>query len=181
MSGMKTPVINTKRLILRPLSYNDAGEVFLLRSNEEIHRYLLRPLAKTIEDARAFIERINEGNAKGEILYWGAQLKGESRIIGTVCLWKINLTKLRAETGYELMPAFQGKGYAAEALAAALDYGFNSIKLSAIEAEVSPENERSISLLKKFNFVLPGKTPEQVVEEGGATVIYELNSEKFRS
>ena len=40
----------------------------------------------------------------------------------------------RAEIGYALHPAYQGKGLMNEALNALLDYGFRVMKLHSVEA-----------------------------------------------
>jgi ribosomal-protein-alanine N-acetyltransferase len=40
-----------------------------------------------------------------------------------------------------------------EAVNAAIDYGFNTMKLHSIEAQTNPHNEASIGLLKKVGFV----------------------------
>jgi ribosomal-protein-alanine N-acetyltransferase len=40
-----------------------------------------------------------------------------------------------------------------EAVSAAIAYGFNTMKLHTIEAQVNPNNEASIGLLKKCGFV----------------------------
>lgn len=146
------PVLTTERLVLRPLTYADENEVFYLRSDLEIHKYLYRPIAKTIDDARAFIDRVNKGFEDCTIIYWGICLKDEPKIIGTVCLWKISQELEQAETGYELMPLYQGKGYIQEAFAAVLNYAFNVLELKTIEAEVIPGNVKSVGLLKRFGF-----------------------------
>lgn len=146
------PVITTERLVLRPLTYADENEIFYLRSDLEIHTYLDRPLAQSLDDARAFIDRVTKGFENCNILYWGICLKDELKIIGTVCLWKISAELEQAETGYELMLQYRGKGYIQEALKAVLDYGFNILNLKTIEAEVSPGNAKSVGLLKGFGF-----------------------------
>ena len=46
------PVLETERYILRQLSLSDDNEIFILRSDKEVNKYLDRPIAKTIEDAK---------------------------------------------------------------------------------------------------------------------------------
>ena len=175
------PVIQTDRLLLRPLSYADENEIFYLRSDEEIHKYLDRPFAKTIEDARAFIDRVTCGFINGNILYWGICIKGEEKIIGTVCLWKISMELRQAETGYELMQKYQGKGYIQEAFAAILKYAFEELELEIIEAELSPENLKSAGLLKRFNFLPFNKLNITIPPDGHSldTVFYKLEKNQY--
>jgi len=58
----------------------------------------------------------------------------------------------QAEIGYTLSPAFQGKGYAIEAVKAILDYLFSKLKKHRITASVDPDNIKSIRLLENVGF-----------------------------
>ena len=53
---MPFPNIATERLSLRQLKIEDENEIFVLRSDERILKYLDLPIAKTIDDASNFIE-----------------------------------------------------------------------------------------------------------------------------
>ncbi|MBK7227389.1 MAG: GNAT family N-acetyltransferase, partial [Ignavibacteriales bacterium] len=75
------------------------------------------------------------------------------RLIGSICLWNLSREENKAEIGYELLPDFQGKGIAQEAMLAVLDCGFNIMLLNKIEAYTHKENSSSIKLLEKFTFV----------------------------
>jgi ribosomal-protein-alanine N-acetyltransferase len=68
-------------------------------------------------------------------------------------LWNISREENKAEVGYELLPDFQGKGIAQEAMLVVLDYGFNIMLLNKIEAYTHKENSASQKLLEKFGFV----------------------------
>src|SRR5271169_4733940 len=119
------PNLTTERLVLRQLIAEDETAIFKLRSDESIAKFLTRPLCKTIEEARAFITKINTGISNNEWLYWTLTLKNNNELIGTICLWNISREHARAEVGFELLPDFQGKGFMQEALTRVLDYGFN--------------------------------------------------------
>jgi ribosomal-protein-alanine N-acetyltransferase len=45
-------VLETERFTLRQLTLKDDNEILILRSYKEVNRYLDRPIAKTIEDAK---------------------------------------------------------------------------------------------------------------------------------
>ena len=148
------PKLYTERLCLRQLSMKDENEVFLLRSDETVNKYLNRQPAKSIEDARRHIERLNEGFAKKESIIWAITEKNSDNLLGSVCLWKISAENLKAEIGYELLPAQQGRGIMQEALPPVIKYGFEKMKLRSIEAELSPQNIKSIKLLENNGFTL---------------------------
>ncbi|MCP6379763.1 GNAT family N-acetyltransferase, partial [Klebsiella pneumoniae] len=84
-----------------------------------------------INDARYFIDAINEGIASKDWLYWAMILKGTQQLIGTICLWHFSNDKTTAEIGYELHPDFQGKGLMNEAIQTIIDYGFTTLQLTA--------------------------------------------------
>ena len=57
------------------------------------------------------------------------------------------------ELGFCIVPAFRGQGYALEACAAALRYGFEELELPAVRAVVRRDNEASLRLCKRLGFV----------------------------
>src|SRR5512139_4221472 len=150
---MPFPDLSTEHLLLRQLSLRDECEIFALRSDEEVNRYLNRQRAQTIEDARAFIDNIIKGMAKNDWVMWAVTQKGDPSLIGTICLWNIIVHKAQAEIGYELLPGFQGKGIMQEAIPRVIRYAFEDMALRSIVAVLEPENLRSVKLLQKHNFV----------------------------
>jgi ribosomal-protein-alanine N-acetyltransferase len=146
------PNLTTARLLLRQLNAGDDNEIFRLRSNDSVNKYLNRPKANSIDEARAFINKINNGIQNNESLYWGITHKENSTLIGTICLWNISKENGTADIGYELIPEYQGKGIMQEALLKVAEFGFNILKLKAIEACTHPGNEGSIKLLTKNDF-----------------------------
>ena len=147
------PSLTTERLLLRQLQPSDDKAIFALRSNEAVNTYIQRPLSNNIDDARYFITSITEGVNNKEWLYWAMILKDTQQLVGTICLWHFSDDKSTAEIGYELHPSYQGKGLMDEALKGIINYGFNILQLTTIEAYTQPANERSIKLLEKNNFV----------------------------
>jgi ribosomal-protein-alanine N-acetyltransferase len=141
------PVLTTERFVLRPLEIKDAKEIFLLRSDEMINRFLDRKRAKSLEDARQFIQKITDGMAKGEAIFWVIALKDNLQFTGTICLWNLSYEKSSAEVGFELLPAFHGKKIIQEVLPKIIEYGFGIMKLKEILGEVDPGNLFSIRLL----------------------------------
>jgi ribosomal-protein-alanine N-acetyltransferase len=87
-----------------------------------------------------------------ECIDWAITFKDDSRLIGLICLWNISRKEYKAEVGYELLSAFQGKGITQEALLEVIKFGFDVMKLQKIEAYTHRENIKSTKLLEKFNF-----------------------------
>ena len=170
------PTISTERLNLRQLMAEDEEDILKLRADESVSRYISRIPYKTIEEARAFITKINNGINEQGWLYWAITLKGQKNVIGTLCLWNFSKDNFRAEIGYELRPEFQGQGYGQEAVAAAVALCFNQLKLHSIEAVVYPDNAASIKLLERNGFVREGYFKEKDFFDGKFidTAIYSL-------
>jgi len=62
----------------------------------------------------------------------------------------------RANIGYDLQKAHWNKGYITETLKAIIDFGFFSMEINRIEAEVMQENASSERVLEKLGFVREG-------------------------
>jgi ribosomal-protein-alanine N-acetyltransferase len=173
ITALSYRTFETERLFLRRLVSGDANEIFKLRSNAIHNRDIDRPLASSIDDAKVFIDRIDSIVTKGEGWFWAISLKGETALAGTIGIWNFDEENNKAETGYELLDAYQGKGIMQEALAKVLSFSLAEAGFSKIEAWTHPENARSIALLKKFNFQRD-HTAEQLKPAGANELIYSL-------
>ena len=146
------PILATERLILRQLIINDEQEILILRSDREINKYLDRQVSNTIDDARDFINKINENINKNDSLYWAISLGDKNRLVGTICLFNFSDVDGKCEIGYELLTNFQGQGIMREAAEKVIDYAFKIIKVKKIEAIFHRDNQRSVNLLEKLLF-----------------------------
>jgi [ribosomal protein S5]-alanine N-acetyltransferase len=146
------PILTTERLTLRRLVIADEEEIFTLRSDKEINKYLDRQVSNTVDDARNFIIMVNENINKNDSLYWAITLSDKNILVGTICLFNFSDKNDRCEIGYELLTNFQGQGIMKEAAGIVIDYAFNTIKVQKIEAFFHRDNQRSIKLLEKLSF-----------------------------
>jgi ribosomal-protein-alanine N-acetyltransferase len=146
------PLIATEKLLLRKVELNDVNEIFFLRSDERVMRYIDRSPAKSLEEAGEFIKKITELEENNEAVTWAITIKENPELIGTICYWNIQKEHYRAEVGYVLHPDYWGKGIMQEAFTKVLNYGFKVMDLHSIEANVNPDNKASIKLLERNNF-----------------------------
>lgn len=142
------PILTTERLTLRQPVPNDEQEIFTLRSDIEINKFLDRQKSNTIDDARDFIGKIT----KSDSLYWAITLSGKNILVGTICLFGFSDENDKCEIGYELLTNFQGQGIMKEAVEKVIDYAFNTLKVKKIEAFMHRDNQSSKKLLEKFLF-----------------------------
>jgi ribosomal-protein-alanine N-acetyltransferase len=150
------PLITTERLHLRGVAESDLEEMFRIRSDERALEHIHRAPATTMEEVASVINMLRGLEEKNEGITWGVTLRGEDKLIGTVCYWNLQPDNGRAELGYLLLPEYWGKGYMQEALDPILFYGFNMMKLHSLEAHVCPENTASLRLLERNGFVREG-------------------------
>jgi ribosomal-protein-alanine N-acetyltransferase len=141
----------------------DDDEIFFLRSDETVNKFLVSPIAKSIQDARDFINKINAGMTNSETAYWAITIKGNNRLIGTICIWNIERQENKAEIGYVLHPDYSGNGFMHEAVAAVIQYGFRQMKLQYLDAVTHRENKRSIRLLERNGFTYKAASGDEVV------------------
>jgi [ribosomal protein S5]-alanine N-acetyltransferase len=146
------PILTTQRLTLRQLTVNDDNEIFTLRTDSEISKYLNRQLCTTIDDARNFINKVNENVTNNNSLYWAITFSDKNILVGTICLFGFSDENNSCEIGYELLTNYQGQGIMQEAVKRVIDYAFNTLNVQKIEAFFHKDNQRSINLLEKFSF-----------------------------
>jgi len=147
------PFLSTERLNLRRISDEDEKEIFFLRSDKEMLQFLDRDPTQSIDEAREWIRMINKGIDDNQYIAWAIALKNDPLLIGTITFWNVKYEHYRAEIGYALHPLFQGRGLMNEAMTAVINYGFDSLKLHSIEANVNPSNAPSIRLLERSGFI----------------------------
>ncbi|MCD6013385.1 MAG: acetyltransferase, ribosomal protein N-acetylase [Flavipsychrobacter sp.] len=170
------PVLATERLVLRAFTNDDVNEMYRMRTDEAIMRYIDRPRPKSIEETFPFIEKITNMVNNNEGIAWAITLKDAPTMIGHMSFHILMKAHYRAEVGYMMDTRHQGKGLVSEALKAVLQYGFNIMGLHSVEAHVNPENTASRKLLEANNFKQEAYFKENFYWEGSFrdTVIYSL-------
>lgn len=151
----------------------DVCEIFQLRSDRAVNRFLDRPLAQSAEDAGTFIRAIHEKIDSNESVYWAIAQKSTDQLIGTVCLFNFSADPNTAEIGYEVLPSFQRNGVMRESIPEVLHYGFAKLGLHAIEACTHIDNHASTALLHRFGF-----TTERAAD--GALMILKLTADHWQ-
>lgn len=134
---------------LRIPEITDADHLFQLRTNPEVNQYLDRTPPATIREVEEFIEN---RRADQQAYYFIIDLLPEHTFAGTICLWNINRQLKSAEVGFELLPAFQGKGIMTTAIGKIIQQAFQHGELEIIEAYTKKENHPSRALLERMGF-----------------------------
>jgi ribosomal-protein-alanine N-acetyltransferase len=152
------PELLTKRLHLREPVASDALALFEIHRDAEAMKWF----GSDPPEDLAAAGRIIEGFAAMRSLpspgiRWAlVPREGDGTLVGTCGLFRWNRGWRTCLTGYEIAPALQGRGLMREALRAIYAWGFEALSLERIEAQVHPDNARSLALLKTMGFVEEG-------------------------
>jgi ribosomal-protein-alanine N-acetyltransferase len=148
------------------LEERDVDGLFEIFSDPQVMRYWSSgPLVDRAAAVKLF-EEIPKSNAGGSMMKWGLALTENDFVIGTTTYFNLSLSNGRVEIGYAMNRSFWGKGLMNEALIAMINYGFNSMSLRRIEADVDPRNDASIRTLERLGFRREGFLRERWHVEG---------------
>jgi [ribosomal protein S5]-alanine N-acetyltransferase len=146
------PELTTSRLVLRRIMPTDSNDVFKLRSDESLMRFIPRHVARSVDDAEKLIQQMSNYIYANEAITWGIERKDSPGIIGTVGYIRIDKENHRAEIGYMLDSRHHRQGIMDEAIKAAISYGFHELKFHSIEALINPLNAASAKVALKNGF-----------------------------
>lgn len=161
MTGVSTrfdraPRIETDRLTLRTHTPGDLPVCTVMWSDADVVRYIGgRPFSR--EEVWARLLRYAGMWAVMGHGFWAIEEKASGKLIGEVGIMEARRDiepsfEGEPEVGWALMPAAHGKGYAAEAVGAALAWGDKHVEAPKFVCIISPENTPSIKLAQKFGF-----------------------------
>lgn len=139
----KFPKIETDRLILGKLSFDDIPKIIEYAGNKKIAETTVNiPHPYEEKDAIFWIHSANQGFEKKSQFIFGIKIKTMNEFIGGIGL-KIKKRFNLAELGYWIAKENWNKGYANEAVEAILKLGFNELRLNKICAYHLIENPAS--------------------------------------
>lgn len=152
-------ILDTPRLILRPLELSDAEALFELNKNPEVHKYLWQTPEKEIEESIKVIEYVQKQYKENNIGRFATVLKETGQFIGWTGIKFVNDHVENGNTnffdyGYRLAEPFWNKGYATEATQFWLDYGFNVMNIEKMHAYTHAQNGASNHILEKAGMSL---------------------------
>ena len=149
---MKTPVIETKRLILRPMTVADAESAFTnWTSDPDVARFMRWELHKDISETREWLVSEEAFVESDRVYNWGFVLKETGELIGSGGLVFIE-SRGMYELGYNIMKKYWGKGFATEAAQRIIDFGKNELKQGRFYCCHAKDNPASGKVMVKVGF-----------------------------
>jgi RimJ/RimL family protein N-acetyltransferase len=167
------PVVETERLRLRGHRADDLQACMAIWSDPEVVRYIMpKPLG--LEDVWARLLRYVGHWALLGYGFWAVEEKATGEMIGDLGMAEFKRDVVPQfdrlpELGWVLARKAQGKGYATEAVSAALRWGETVLGASRMVCLIDPGNAASIRVAEKCGF----REVERIRYKDQPTVIFE--------
>ncbi|MTH76352.1 GNAT family N-acetyltransferase [Paracoccus aestuariivivens] len=150
------PVLETPRLLLRGHRLDDFTACAAMWADPVVIRHIGGVPSTEEQSWSRLLRYVGHWHHLG-FGYWAVTLKEDGRYLGEVGLadyHRDTSPKLtgKPEAGWALVPQAHGKGYATEAVSAALQWADAHIDCAATSTIIAPENAGSIHVAKKVGF-----------------------------
>jgi ribosomal-protein-alanine N-acetyltransferase len=141
------------RVYLRPVNRRDRTEFLsLMQESRSLHEPWISPPLTPLA-FQSYLTRTERDDHEGLLVC----TRDTDAITGVINLNGIvRGTFLSASLGYYAASRHAGQGYMLEGLALVKDYAFRTLGLHRLEANIQPDNHRSIALVRRSGFVKEG-------------------------
>lgn len=152
---------------LRLVAQGDAPRIFALtdRDREYLRQWL--PWVdgtRNVADTEGFVQRSLDQIRRGEGFQACIEYRGE--LAGVMGFVYLDPENRRAEIGYWLGQALQGRGIMTRACRALVNHGFTSLGLNRIEIRVDVDNRKSRAIPERLGFAQEALLRESVQDHG---------------
>lgn len=146
------PVLNGTTVTLREVEPCDAASLLEFVSTPEVGRFLYQP-PQSIESFEQFIAWSQDERRRGRFMVWGIVPHDMETAVGLIHVRRLDLGFDTAEWGFVLGAAFWGTGVFAESAELVLDFVFDLVGVTRLEARVAVVNGRGNGALRKLGAV----------------------------
>jgi ribosomal-protein-alanine N-acetyltransferase len=161
------PTLRTARLVLDRFQEDDASELQRLAGAREIADTTLAiPHPYELDHARAWIGQQRREAVRGRAINFAIRLRPSAGLIGSVGLRDIDREHLQAELGFWIGREWWSQGYAREAAAATIAFGFDSLELNRICAHHMQRNPAAGRVLEAAGMRQEGLLRQRVRKWG---------------
>ena len=147
------PTLETENLILRPFKDDDVDDYFGVLDSPEVRRWLHIPESLDRSDAwQQMAWFVGQWELRGTG-HWALEEKKSGQFVGRAGLHRPERHDWPGvEVGWLLHPDYWGRGYATEAGAVAVRYGFEDLQVDKLFSCILPENHRSQAVAIRLGF-----------------------------
>src|SRR5664279_3107474 len=152
--AITAPVLETERLVLRPHRIDDASRWYEIQSSPDVYTYTSWPKRTEAQSRIHLKHRMKHVVLKQADDFMALAIEHEGELIGDVSLHlrSVAPSSRAAEISWILHPDHYGRGFAAEAAAAMMNFAFDRVNVQWLVAVVDSKNPASIKLAKRLGF-----------------------------
>lgn len=165
-------IINTARLKLRQIEYNDLDYVMAWRNQDETRKWFLNNSIIKWEEQLEWYKKYLDNDK--DIMFIAEEILNTNSPIGTIALYNIDTDNQTAEFGRIIIGDLESreKGFGLECTNAICDFGFHQLGLKKIRSDVFEDNIRSLKMFKKAGF----QVISTYYKNNAKVLVLELNS-----
>lgn len=167
-------MLETERLIMKPMTADDLPWLVEMRTPEPVNRYLGGPEMQNAEALEKRLPFYLECHEKYGFGFCTMELKANGEKIGTSGLQPLEETG-EIEVGYNLSEKYWRQGFGYECAVAWLKYGFEKAGLERIVAVAHPDNTGSWRIMEKCGMKYEKTEPHYGIE----CVFYGISKDEF--
>lgn len=158
--------MKTNRLHLRKLRREDAPQFFRFAGSETVTKYMFWKTHADLSESLSSIEKTLSRYEMGNCWRWGIALRETEELIGIIDLLGVDEATQSCTFAYMLAEEFWGRGYAAEALKAVLDFAFGQLRVETVWGEHFAPNGGSGGVMRKAGMKCIGVEPGKYEKNG---------------
>jgi RimJ/RimL family protein N-acetyltransferase len=157
-------MLETKRLILKPLTYEQLKKYIRLDNSLEQELNLnetSRTISPELKEALEQTILPNVADASKNYLFstlWSVISTEENKIVGDLCFVGEPNAEGEVEIGYGTYKEFRKRGFMTEAVAGIIKWAEKQPNIRSIIASTEKSNTDSYSILVRNNFIKSGET-----------------------
>ena len=147
---MKTPILETERLILRPLTVAYAKEAYEnWTSDPEVAKYMIWSTHSNVEITKQWLTDAEKSIDSDSAYDWGFFRKEDGKLIGSGGIYYVK-KHVAFEIGYNIMKACWHQGYTTEAANAMLTFAIQALEAKRFYGRHAKENIYSGKVMEKL-------------------------------
>ncbi|MBD8038567.1 GNAT family N-acetyltransferase [Solibacillus sp. A46] len=169
--------LKSERLFLRPISLEDAEDMYEYMADEETVKFLFEP-HKELTQTKKMIDNYFLKEPLGK---YALVLKESNKMIGAI-EFRVHEWNKSGELGFTMNRNFWGKGYMNEAGNLILNLAFNTLGLERVFSESDTRNAASSKLMSRLGMTHEGTMRKNHMIRGTLvdSVYYSILKEEYQ-
>ena len=156
------PTIESERLTLRRLRFDDADQLFALHRDRATLRFSPPPEWLDELTTADWIKHTHRGFANQTFFVWGVVLRSSNCLVGTASLFDYHPIHRFISVSALMPPTDWACGHVAETIRTMTDLALGPMQMHRVEAETDARDAEAMALLTELGFHREGQLREKV-------------------